>query len=96
MDELFSEFLPRSRPSLDPLPGRLTLTASDVDRRWTIAPDWQLRPDGASAGAGAEVIGTAGDLALLAWNRALPIDKRFQINGDDAIVTAFAAAPVHP
>lgn len=94
VDELFSEFLPRSSHALDALPGTLTLAASDAERRWTIAPDWTLQAD--ERDVGARVVGTAGDLALLVWERAAPGDARFHIDGDEAIVRAFSAAPVHP
>ena len=96
IDELFAEFLPRSRPSLDPLPGPMSMIATDIDRRWTITPDWDVSADAFADARGARVSGTAGDLALLVWERADPFDPRFGIDGDQAVVCAFAAAPVQP
>ena len=93
VDELFAEFLPRSRPTLEPLPGPLTLTATDVDRRWTIADDWRVTDEERD---GTRVRASAGDIALLVWQRADPSDPRFHVDGDAATVAAFAVAPVHP
>ncbi|WES64174.1 maleylpyruvate isomerase N-terminal domain-containing protein [Microbacter sp. GSS18] len=98
IDELFAEFLPRSRASLEPLPGTLVLAASDIDRAWSISPDWAVAGTPATDAA-ARVTATAGDLALFAWERATPwtAPARFAVDGPDpAVVRAFGAAPVHP
>lgn len=98
IDELFAEFLPRSRPTLEPLPGTLVMAASDLDRSWSISPGWTVTA-GTDADAAARVTATAGELALFVWERAAPWDApaRFRIEGPDpSVVRAFGAAPVHP
>ncbi|UUT36220.1 maleylpyruvate isomerase N-terminal domain-containing protein [Microbacterium elymi] len=97
IDELFEVFLPRSRPSLDPLPEPVTLAATDIDRTWTIARDWRAA-DAAPAAGGSRVTASVADLALFMWERADPgrQPERFLIEGGDAAVAALANASVHP
>ena len=93
VDELLGEFLPRSRQSLKPLPEPLTLVATDIDRRWSIDTGWNVHSEERE---GTRLGATAGNIALLVWQRADPSDSRFRVDGDAATVAAFAAAPVHP
>lgn len=95
LDEFWEVFLSRSRGTLAPLPGSLALVASDIDRRWTILPDWQVLDGG---DAGTTVTASAGDLALCVWERGDPLTQkdRYVVTGDADTVRAFAAAPIHP
>lgn len=97
IDELFEAFLPRSRPRLDPLPGSLVLSATDLARTWTIGSDWQVREGRTDPAPSASVSGMSTDLLLFVWQRATPVDDaRFVVDGDPDVVRAFAASPVHP
>lgn len=81
-----------------PLPGPMSLHATDVDRHWLLAPDWLLTPDPASApdrpgGGDLEPVATirapARDLLLHVWGRG-----RFaEVDGDPATLEAFDRAP---
>ena len=97
IDELLTEFLPRSRPTLAPLPGAVVLRATDSGRTWRIGADWTI--DGATtAGEPAEILARTGDLALMLWERADPLeaDGRFRVRGGRDAVAALRAAPIHP
>ena len=96
VDEFLQVFLARSRSSLDPLPGTARLAATDVDRTWTLAPDWSLDDD-TDATATATIEGSAAGLLLLLWERASALDEpdRFRITGDAAIVRALESTPIH-
>lgn len=100
VDELVSVFLQRSRPGLAPLPGPVRLVATDADRSWTFAPDWDLVDEPMSGAV--EIRARAGDLALVVWQRADPTSdaesdaERFAVSGPERSVAAFLAAPIHP
>ncbi len=96
IDELFEEFLPRSRPSLQPLPAPLVLVAGDAPRRWSIDTDWSV--GSADLPGAARVFASAGDLALTVWERADPLDDgdRFRLEGNRDAVAALRDAPIHP
>lgn len=92
--EHFDVFLARSREQLERLPAALQLRAIDVETSWTIAPDWQVLRDDVEPGAVIEA--TAGELALLCWERADALaDPKFGVSGDEAVVRAFQSAPIH-
>lgn len=100
VDELFSEFLPRSRPTLQPLPGAVLLQATDIRRTWRIGRDWTV-DSGVADGRNdepARVLARAGDLALTVWERADPLQDpvRFRVEGDLVAIAALASAPIHP
>ncbi len=93
--EHFDVFLNRSRATLDPLPGTLVLDASDASAQWAIYDDWRISdeiPDDATV-----VTASAGDLALLCWERADPFaaSDRFAVSGPSETLRAFTAAPIH-
>ncbi|MDP3209535.1 MAG: maleylpyruvate isomerase N-terminal domain-containing protein [Rhodoglobus sp.] len=95
VSEHFDIFLGRSRPGLEPLPGTLALVASDAPAQWAIHADWRVSdesPEGATV-----VTATAGDLALLCWERADPLAEsgRFAVSGSAETLRAFTAAPIH-
>ncbi|NHF62215.1 maleylpyruvate isomerase N-terminal domain-containing protein [Microcella pacifica] len=94
LDEFLQVFLARSRSSLDPLPGTVRLAATDIDRTWTLAPDWSLDDD---TEVTATIEGSAAVLLLLLWERASALDEpdRFRITGDAAIVRALESTPIH-
>lgn len=94
VDEFLQVFLARSRTSLDPLPGTVRLAATDVDRTWTLAPDWSLDDD---TDVTATIEGSAAVLLLLLWERASALDEpdRFRIRGDAEIVRALESTPIH-
>ena len=99
IDELFSEFLPRSRPTLPRLPAAIRLIASDVDREWCISPDWSVSTDRRTGAPehSASLTAHAGDLALLVWERAVPGDRsRFRRQGHPEALRTFADAVLHP
>lgn len=99
IDELFTEFLPRSRPRLPALPGALTLEATDTGDRWRIATGWTIGGDPeADDPDSARIRATAGDLALAVWERADPLAEpgRFHIEGAHSTVAAFVSTSVHP
>lgn len=97
IDELLSEFLPRSRPRLAPLPGPVTLESTDSGRSWRIEPDWAIEGDPAGSDGSARVVARNADLALMLWERADPLDGsgRFQVDGSRA-VAALRSAAIHP
>lgn len=88
--ELFDVFVPRGEPL--PLPGPLTLHATDLDAAWTVAPDWTLTE---THGNGAATVrGTAGALALFTWNRLPADDARLTVDGAQDVVDTFTRARV--
>lgn len=98
IDELLTEFLPRSRPHLPPLPGTVVLHAADSEHFWQINPDWTTRSDAAAAGEPVKITARTSDLALMLWERAdlLEPDARVGIDGSRATLAALQSAPVHP
>lgn len=52
VDELFGEFLWRSRPNLQPLPAPLSLHATDTGQVWRISPSWAVSTTPATPGRG--------------------------------------------
>ncbi|MBN9606840.1 MAG: maleylpyruvate isomerase N-terminal domain-containing protein [Actinomycetales bacterium] len=95
IDEFLEVFLARARKRLDVLPGVVALEATDGRWRWTIDAGWDVAHGGDRADA--TVAATAADLALLLWERADPFDEpeRFHREGDDAVLNALVAAPIH-
>ena len=112
IDELLSEFLPRSRSRLRPLPGTVVLRATDSAHCWRIGPAWTVgtESDGRTRsgvqpiddlGADAEaatVRARTGDLALVLWERADPLaaTTRFRVEGTRSTVAALRDAAIHP
>ncbi|MDX2376750.1 maleylpyruvate isomerase N-terminal domain-containing protein [Microbacterium sp. LRZ72] len=98
IDELFSEFLPRSRPDLGMLPGPVLLRATDIDRNWGVSRDWTVGAQTEAAPDAAYVEARAGDLALFVWERADPLrdPARFRVSGDARAVAALQSAAIHP
>ena len=96
VDELFTVFLTRSAPGLEPLPSPLVLRMTDAPRSWRLGTDWTVTadPDPLAVTLSAR----AADLALALWERADPLaaDGRFTIEGDPEVVRALATAPIHP
>ena len=72
----------------------------DAAVAWHLAPDWTVRrtTDAAADPAATVVTATLGDIALFAWDRAVPEDlpDRFAVTGSLATVAAYRDAPVHP
>lgn len=102
VSEHFEIFLGRSRDSLDPLPGTLVLVASDAPTRWTIHEDWRVSVDASGdatddADGATVVTASAGDLALLCWERVDPFTAidRFELVGPPDTFRAFTTAPIH-
>lgn len=52
VDELFGEFLWRSRPNLQPLPAPLSLHATDTGQVWRISRSWAVSTTPAAPGGG--------------------------------------------
>ena len=98
IDELLTEFLPRSRPSLPPLPGTADLRAIDSSRTWRINPDWTTDRDRAEAGAHVAVTARTSHLALMLWERLnlLTTNAEIQIEGSPATLAALQSTSVHP
>jgi hypothetical protein len=94
VDEFFGVFLARSRASLEPLPGAVRLTATDIDRVWTLAADWSLD---STTDVTATIEATAAELLLLLWERASALGEpdRFRVAGDSTAVGALESAPIH-
>jgi uncharacterized protein (TIGR03083 family) len=96
VNELFEVFQRRVRNIQEfPLPGTLRLEATDADASWTFAEDWSTD---AAAEPTSIVRGAAGDLLLFVWNRLDPAAQgsRLAVDGDEAVVAAFRAAPIRP
>ena len=98
IDEFLTEFLPRTRPALAPLPGTVALHATDIPRIWRINPDWTTDRDGAEAGAHVTVTARTSDLALMLWERADLLDPNANavVDGSRDTLTALQSASVHP
>lgn len=101
VDELYAVFLARAvRGGLAPLPTPLELVATDAAVSWHLSADWTVIRSADPAGdpAATVVTGRLGDIALFAWDRAVPEDLpgRFAVTGSLATVTAYRDAPVHP
>jgi hypothetical protein len=98
VSEHFDVFLTSgARRHLEPLPGTLRLqatdTGADTAASWLLTPDWS-RPDHADADAAIEA--TAGELALLCWERADALgEAAFTISGDAEVVRAFQGTRIH-
>jgi hypothetical protein len=70
----------------------LQLVATDLEASWILTPDWRRAATGR---ADATVRAEAGELALLAWQRADALtEPQFTIEGDREIVRAFQAAAI--
>jgi uncharacterized protein (TIGR03083 family) len=69
--------------------GTIHLHATDIDGEWlvTLAPGGITFEHGHAKGDVA-LRGAAGDLYLWAWNR-LPVDERFEVHGDTALLDAW-------
>jgi len=96
VNELFEVFQRRVRNIREfPLPGVLRLEATDADAGWTFAEDWSTDAGGEPTSI---VRGTAGDLLLFVWNRLDPAapDSRLTVDGSEAVIAAFRAAPIRP
>lgn len=95
IDELLELFAPRLPPErLTGLDGTIHLHATDVDGEWLV----RLASDGITFGHGhakgdVAVRGAAQDLLLWTWNRA-PVDERFEVFGDRALLDAWRTAVV--
>ena len=98
IDELLTEFLPRSRPNLPLLPDTIVLHAADSAHSWQTNPDWTTPSDAAAAGEPVKITARTSDLALMLWERAdlLEPDARVGIDGSRATLAALQCAPVHP
>lgn len=91
--EHFDVFLERSRRRLDPLPGTLQLVANDHDASWLLTADWSRPKHG---NPDAVITGSAGELALLCWERADAVaDPGLTASGSLDVVRAFQAAKIH-
>jgi uncharacterized protein (TIGR03083 family) len=99
IDELLTEFLPRSKPTLQPLPGAIVLAATDAPRSWRISGDWAIDAGAHAAGdESARLEARASDVALMLWERADPLQpgSRFRVEGSPATVVALRSASIHP
>ena len=94
VDEFLGVFLARSRASLDPLPGGVRLAATDIDRAWTLAPEWSLDSE---TDVAATIEATAAELLLLLWERASALGEpdRFRVAGESTAAGALESAPIH-
>jgi uncharacterized protein (TIGR03083 family) len=86
VDSVFENFVPRLAASgVDPIGGRVRLTASDVGLGWDLAvEDGRLvagRSSGQDSGHEVTVSGRAHDLALLVWKRRPPAGLSVQVAG---------------
>lgn len=95
IDELLELFAPRiPADRLGGTTGTLHLHATDVDGEWLIELTAEgIRFEHGHAKGDVALRGTAGDLLLWAWNRA-PVDDRFQVFGDNALLRAWREAVV--
>ncbi len=93
--EHFDVFLNRSRASLEPLPGALVFEATDDSAHWTIHENWRISDEPRDDAT--VVRASAGDLALLCWERADPFaaSDRFVVSGPVETLRAFTVAPIH-
>lgn len=95
VDELLELFAPRiPEEKLAGINGTIHLHATDVAGEWLI----RLAPDGITfehghAKAAVAVRSTAADLLLWTWNRA-PVDDRFEVFGDHALLETWRTAVV--
>ena len=96
VDELLELFAPRLPPErLAGADGTIHLHATDVDGEWLV----RLGPDGITLrarprqGRRRRSAGAAEDLLLWTWNRA-PVDERFEVFGDRALLEAWRTAVV--
>lgn len=90
--ELFAPRIPGER--FAEVHGTLHLHATDIDGEWLV----RMTPEGISfehghAKGDVALRGTAGDLLLWAWNR-VPVDDRFEVFGDDALLRTWRQAVV--
>ncbi|WP_158437694.1 maleylpyruvate isomerase N-terminal domain-containing protein [Naasia lichenicola] len=97
IDEFDEVFIARARrQGIAHLPGSVLLRATDSNRSWLIEPDWIVLSDGVGR-ADAVLEASAGDLALVLWERADPwaLGSRFSRSGDEAVLRALTEARVH-
>lgn len=102
MDEFVDVLVPAARRrGIDPLPRDVLLVAEDLGQTWHFSRDWEVT---AGPLAGTPSTGDAdimradlGDIVLFVWQRADPwkLPNRFQIDGSDAALRAFARTPIH-
>lgn len=88
--EVFAPLTPGDK--LATHPGSIHLHATDTDGEWLV----HLTPDGVTfefghAKGDVALRGTAGDLLLWGWNR-LPVDDRFEVFGDAALLDLWRRA----
>ncbi|WP_438854306.1 maleylpyruvate isomerase N-terminal domain-containing protein [Agromyces sp. M3QZ16-3] len=102
VDEFGEVFMAEARRrGIEPLGGTVALVAADTDDSWRVTPAWVLErvaPDATSGEEpGTTITADVGDLVLLLWERAdlAAPDRRFRVQGDDALAVTFATTPVH-
>ncbi len=90
IDELLELFAPRlPAEGLGGADGTIHLHATDLDGEWLIAfTEEGIRFEHGHAKGDVAVRATAQDLLLWTWNRA-PVDDRFEVFGDPALLTAW-------
>jgi uncharacterized protein (TIGR03083 family) len=101
IDSVFESFVPRLAASgVDPIGGRVRLTASDAGAGWNIAvEDGRLaagRLDDADYGHDVTVSGQAQDLALLIWKRRPPAGLPVQVTGRPDVLKRFLSVDYVP
>jgi hypothetical protein len=90
--ELFAPLIPGDR--FDGVRGTLHLHATDIDGEWLVRlTEAGIGFEHGHAKGDAALRGTAGDLLLWAWNR-VPVDDRFEVFGDDALLGTWRQAVV--
>ena len=90
--ELFAPRIPGER--FAGVRGSLHLHASDIDGEWLVRlTDAGITFEHGHAKGDVALRGTASDLLLWAWNR-VPVDDRFEVFGDDALLGTWRQAVV--
>jgi uncharacterized protein (TIGR03083 family) len=95
IDELLDLFAPRlPADRLAGISGTIHLHATDADGEWLVGfDDGALTVERAHAKGDVALRGDAGDLLLWAWNR-LPVDDRFEVFGDPALLDTWRTTVV--
>lgn len=101
IDSVFENFVPRLAASgVDPIGGRVRLTASDASPGWDIAvEDGRLvagRHDDPGNAHDVAVSGQAQDLALLIWKRRPPAGLPVQVTGRPEVLKRFLSIDYVP